>query len=90
MFSTEGIVVETTVLFVAKTEVCSAPFVTLVGYSEKHIDEVGKFGNGMKPNNGLPGSGRTDAVKNIGNNFGKGGCRYELVVDQEGMEASGF
>ena len=90
MFSTEGVVVETTVLFVAKTEVCSAPFVALVGYSEKHIDEVGKFGNGMKPDNGLPGGGGADPVKNVGNGFGSSGCWYELVTDQEGMMASGF
>lgn len=49
MFSAEGIVVEAAALFVAKAEVCGAPFVALVGYSEKHINKVGKFGDGMEP-----------------------------------------
>jgi hypothetical protein len=90
LFSAEGIVVEAAALFVAKAEVCGAPFVALVGYSEKHINKVGKFGDGMEPDNGLPGGGGTDAVKNVCYGFGRSGCRYELVTDQEGVEASGF
>lgn len=90
MFATEGVVVEGTVFFVAKAGVCGAPFVTLVGYSEEHVDEVGKFGDGMEPDDGLPGGGGADGVKDVGNGFGRGGCRYELVVDQEGVEALGF
>lgn len=90
MFSAEGIVVEAAALFVAKAEVCGAPFVALVGYSEKHIDKVGKFCNGMKPDDGLPGGGGTDAVKYVGNGFGRSGWRNELVTNQEGVEASGF
>lgn len=90
MFSAEGIVVEAAALFVAKTEVCGAPFVALVGYSEKHINEVGKFGDGMKPDNGLPGGRGTDAVKYVCYGFGRSGCRNELVTDEEGVEASRF
>ena len=41
MFSPEGVVVEGAVFFVAEAEVCGAPFVALVGYSEEHVDEVG-------------------------------------------------
>lgn len=90
MFSAEGVVVEAAALFVAKAEVCGAPFVALVGYSEKHINKVGKFGDGMKPDNGLPGGGRTDTIKNVCYGFGRSGCRYELVTNQKGMETSGF
>lgn len=90
MFSAEGIVVEAAALFVAKAEVCGAPFVALVGYSEKHIDKVGKFCNGMKPDDGLPGGGGTDAVKYVCYGFGRSGCRNELVTNQEGVEASRF
>ena len=90
MFSAQGIVVESAALFVAKAEVCGAPFVTLVGYSEKHIDKVGKFGHGMEPDNGLPGGGRTDAVKYVCYGFGRSGCRNELVTDEEAMKASRF
>lgn len=63
MFSAKGVVVEGTAFFVAEAEVCGAPFVALVGYSEEHINEVGEFGDGMEPDDGLPGGGGADAVE---------------------------
>lgn len=75
---------------VAKAEVCGAPFVALVGYSEKHIDKVGKFGDGMEPDDGLPGGGGTDAVKNVCYGFGQSGWWNELVTDEEAVKASRF
>ncbi len=90
MFSAEGVVVEGMAVAVVKAEVCGAPFVALVGYSEEHVDEVGKFGNGVKPDDGLPGGGGADAVEYVGNGFGRGGRRYEPVADQEEVEMSGF
>lgn len=87
MFSAEGVVVKAAAFFVAKTEVCGAPFVALIGYSEKHIDEVGKFGDGAEPEDRLPGGGGADAVKDVGYGFGGGGGVYELVMDEKCMEA---
>jgi len=75
---------------VVKAEVCGAPFVALVGYSEEHVNEVGKFCNGVKPDDGLPGGGGADAVEYVGNGFRRGGRRYEAVVDQEAVEMFGF
>lgn len=86
MFSAEGVVVKAVTFPVAKAEVCGAPFVALIGYSEKHVDEVGKFGNGVEPDDRLPGGGGADTVEDVGYGFGCGGGVYELVVDEKRME----
>lgn len=41
LFSPQGVVVEFPAFFVAEAKVCRTPFVSLVGYSEEHVDEVG-------------------------------------------------